>query len=381
MARYLHRPCLVARDVQENVEEVRTMKLTTQRRADEFALLLETGRRTDDPVAAPLLTVVDALTEVPVVPGPRPEFRAALRQRLVAVAAVQAANPVTESRLDRVRAAGTTWTFQRRLAAVGAGAAVVTAVAGVGVGASRSLPGQPFYGVKRASEGLQLATTFGTEDRGKRHLQFARTRLAEVSSLSGHTAALGPMSGEHHYAGAAVLDRATSQLIADTLREMDVETRSGANDLFVAYRDTGSTEPLSALNAFTVRQYRELRAIVQALPADVRAQATSSLSLLNLVATDTVALAGQAQAEQPEPPTPSRSAVPSPSTTPSHSATPAPSTSRSSGPAPSTSTNPSLPAAPSAPPVVPSIPATPSLPVGPLPTAVPSIDTSSPLGH
>ncbi|HMC68872.1 MAG TPA: hypothetical protein VKJ07_06955, partial [Mycobacteriales bacterium] len=71
------------------------MKLMSQRRADEFALLLDTDGRTDDPVAAPLLTVVDALSQVPAVPGPRPEFRAALRQRLVAVAAVQAANPTT----------------------------------------------------------------------------------------------------------------------------------------------------------------------------------------------------------------------------------------------------------------------------------------------
>jgi len=358
------------------------MKLTSQRRADEFARLLETGARTDDPVAAPLLTVVGALTEVPTAPGPRPEFRTALRQRLVAVAAVQAANPAVDRPLARVRAAGTTWAFQRRLAAIGAGAAVVTAVAGVGVGASRSLPGQPFYGVKRATEGLQLAATFGTEDRGKRHLEFARARLAEVSSLAGHSSALGPMAGDRDFAGAAVVDRATSKLIADTLRDMDVQTRSGANDLFVAYRDSGSTEPLSALNDFTVRQYRELHALVQTLPADVQAQAMSSLSLLNLVATDTVALARGTQPEQPGNPsvTPSGSAT-SPDTTPSRSAAPTPSTSHSSGStSPSTTAKPSLPSVPTTPPVVPSIPSSP-LPIGPLPTAVPSIDTTSLLGH
>src|SRR4029077_20743699 len=106
-----------------------------------------------------------------------------------------------------------------------------------------SLPAQPLHASNRATEGLQLATTFGPEDRGKRHLEFARARLAEVSSLAGHTTALGPMSGGHDYAGGAVTDRATSHLIADTLRDMDVETRWGANDLFVAYRDSGSTEP------------------------------------------------------------------------------------------------------------------------------------------
>jgi hypothetical protein len=359
------------------------MMLTPQRRADEFARLLETHGRTDDPVTAPLLTVVDALTEVPAVPGPRPEFRTALRQRLVAVAAVQAANPVVERPFERVRAAGTTWAFQRRMVAIGAGAAVVTAVAGVSVGASRSVPGEPFYGVKRASEGIQLATTFGTEDRGKRHLQFARVRLHEVSTLATHVGALGPMSDDRQYAGAATVDRATSRLIADTLRDMDVETRSGANDLFVAYRDSGSTEPLSALDTFTTEQYRELHTLVGALPADVRAQAMSSLSLLNLVATDTVALAKAAHATGASTPavTPTGSTS-APSVTPSRSSRPVPSTSPSgSSPAPSTSSRPKLPTpvVPSAP-VVPTIPDSPP-PIGPLPTAVPTIDTNGLLGH
>lgn len=358
------------------------MKLMPQHRADEFARLLETDGHTDDPVTAPLLMVVDALTEVPAVPGPRPEFRAALRQRLVAVAAVQAANPVVERPLVRVRAASSTWKVQRRLAAVGAGAAVVTAIAGVGVGASRSLPGEPFYGVKRATEDIQLATTFGTEDRGKRHLQFARVRLAEVSSLAGHTAALGQMYGDRNYAGAAAVDRATSQLITDTLRDMDVETRAGANDLFVAYRNSGSTEPLTALNDFTVRQYRELRSLVDALPANVRPQVMSSLSLLNLVATDTVALAQGAHASHSTPPvTPSGSTKPS--VTPSQGASSSPNPSQSAvNTHPSTSAKPTLPSGvPSAPVVVPSIPASPTLPPGPLPTAVPSIPITNPLGH
>jgi hypothetical protein len=356
------------------------MKLMPQHRADEFARLLETDGHTDDPVTAPLLTVVDALTEVPAAPGPRPEFRAALRQRLVAVAAVQAASPVTERPLARVRAAGTTWAFQRRMVAIGAGAAVVTAVAGVGVGASRSLPGEPFYGVKRASEDIQLATTFGTEDRGKRHLQFARERLSEVTALAGHSSSIGPMYGDRHYAGAAVVDRARSKLIADTLRDMDVETRSGANDLFVAYRDSGSTEPLAALNDFTVRQYRELRALVGALPGDVQAQVMSSLSLLNLVATDTVALANGANAEQPNHPVNPSHSPTAPNVTPSRTASTSPSPTSTSG-SPTPSSTPSLPkVAPSAP-SIPTIPPTPPVPVGPLPTSVPSIDVTGVLGH
>jgi len=358
------------------------MKLMPQHRADEFARLLETGARTDDPVTAPLFTVVDALTEVPATPGPRPEFRAALRQRLVAVAAVQAANPVVERPLTRARTATGTWKVQRRLAAVGAGAAVVTAVAGVGVGASRSLPGEPFYGVKRATEDIQLATTFGTEDRGKRHLQFARERLSEVTSLAGHTAALGQMYGDRNYAGAAVVDRTASQLITDTLRDMDVETRAGANDLFVAYRDSGSTEPLTALNDFTIRQYRELRDLVAALPTGVRQQAMSSLSLLNLVANDTVALANGAHANHPSGPPVTPSGSTNPSVTPSQHASTSPSPTQSAVNTSPSSPKPSVPTIPpSSPVVIPTIPPTPTLPPGPLPSDLPTIDTTGVLGH
>jgi Domain of unknown function (DUF5667) len=364
------------------MEEVRSMKLTPQRRADEFAQLLVTGRRTDDPVTAPLLTVVDALAEVPATPGPRPEFRTALRQRLVAVAAVQVASPVVESPFQRARAAGGTWRVQRRLVAVGAGAAVVTAVAGVGVGASRSIPGEPFYGVKRASEGVQLATTFGTEDRGKRHLQFARARLAEVATLSGHSLALGQISGGHSYAAAAQLDASTSRLILSTLRDMDVDTRAGANDLFVAYRDSGSTEPLSALNSFTVRQFNDLHSLVGALPADVRPRAMSSLALLNLVATDTVTLAHSARTT-PVTPAPSTAPVtPSrPTSRPGHTATPSPTSSRPGSHGTPTPVRPTLPTQVPIAPSVPSIPNGP-LPSGVVPTSVPTLPSvTGLLGH
>jgi hypothetical protein len=70
------------------------MNITSTRRADEFSRLLESDSRTDDPVTGPLLAVADALRSVPTVDGPRPEFRTALRQRLVAVATVQGVAPV-----------------------------------------------------------------------------------------------------------------------------------------------------------------------------------------------------------------------------------------------------------------------------------------------
>jgi len=59
------------------------------RRANEFAALLDRPARTDDPELAPYVALAGALRAVPVTAGPSPEFRTALRQRLVAVATVQ----------------------------------------------------------------------------------------------------------------------------------------------------------------------------------------------------------------------------------------------------------------------------------------------------
>ena len=360
------------------------MNITSTRRADEFNRLLESDARTDDPVAGPMLAVAEALRDVPMVEGPRPEFRTALRQRLVAVATVQGVG-ATEKPLQRARAAGGTWKVQRRLTALAAGAAVVTGITGVGLGASRSLPGQPFYGVKRATEGAQLATTVGTEARGKRHLGFARTRLSEVKALSGTSSALGPVSGAHLLAAPANSSERT-KLILDTLHAMDVETRAGANDLFAAFRDSGSTEPLRALNDFSQAQYSQLQGLLAQLPANAQPSARSSLALLAVIATDTVhsATAGSPSTRPGTTgPAPSSSAHPRPSSRSSSpgGSQPSSGTSGSSTPSKGSSNPAPLPAPHVNPPTLPTIP---PLPVtSTLPTSIPTLpdDVSGLLGH
>ena len=349
------------------------MNLTSSRHADEFSRLLESDARTDDPVTGPLLALAEALRTVPIADeasAPRPEFRTALRQRLVAVATVQGVGAV-ETPMQRARAAGGTWKLQRRLTALAAGAAVVTGVSGVSLAASRSLPGDPLYGVKQAAESAQLATTVGTEARGKRHLEFARTRLSEVKSLadSGHTG-----------------------LIIDTLQAMDVETRAGANDLFAAFRDSGSTEPLRALDRFTQTQYADLHTLLSTLPPAAQASARSSLALLAVIATDNVQTAtGTTPGSTGGAPAPG-GATPgatTPSTVPSASAQPSQSAGSGSTPAPSKSAPAPVTVPTAVPTAVPSVqaPTLPTIPPLPatstLPTDVPTLpsDLTGLLGH
>lgn len=266
--------------------------LPTTRRAEEFSRMLDSGATSDDPALAPLVGLSRALTAMPAPAVPRPEFRAALGRRLVAVATVQAAGETAAvSPVRRMRAARITWRAQRRIALVAGAAAAVTAIAGVGVSASRSLPGDPFYALKRAAERVQLAAAEGQEAKGKRHLEFARTRLAEIRALAGHSSALGPLPPGVPSAADRLSDAPAASTLLSTLGDMDTETRQGVSDLYAAFRSSGSKEPLLAVDRFTQLQYVALLSVVPELPATVQPRAKSSLLLLQIVATDTVTLA------------------------------------------------------------------------------------------
>lgn len=343
------------------------------RRANEFAALLERPARTDDPELAPYVALAGALRAVHVTAGPSPEFRTALRQRLVAVATVQGV-PQPESAMQRVRAAGITWNFQRRVAIVAGAAAAATAIAGVGIGASRSIPGDAFYGVKRATEDVQLALTTGQEAKGKRHLEFARTRLHEVEALAGRSSALGAfVPGEPSALGHLSNEAKTSTIVA-TLRDMDAETRAGAEDLLAAYADSESAEPLEALDAFTRDQFADLKDVVPALPTDAQPRAERSLSLLTVVADRTrqAALGGTNAPSSGPGSTGHPTKSPGSSATPAKTQNPKPGHHGSSGSsAPSTSSSPGVPTVPN--PVPTDAPTIPSLPtIVPVPTKLPS---------
>lgn len=223
--------------------------------------------------------------------APRPEFRAALRTRLMAVSTVQAAAPAPAARSVPVAVA-----WRRRTGAVAAGAmASVVAVSGVAVAGSQSLPGDPFYGVKRTTEAFQLRMADGDVEKGTRHLDFAASRLREVRGLTlGRDAVdagpvLGPsaMSGglvlrsaEQPLAAGAALSAGVADRVRSTLAEMDEQTREGSELLTDAFRSSQAPEPLRALSRFATRQSAGLEQLLPALPPATQTRARASLALL-----------------------------------------------------------------------------------------------------
>lgn len=276
-------------------------------------------------LATRLRAVAPALEPLSV---PRPEFRAQLRQRLVAVATVQAAAatgttvtpyaaPVPHPRaLD----AAVSWTrgvkAQRRLGVTAGALAGVVAFTGVGVAASRSLPGQPFYGLKRTAEDVQLQFASGDTARGSKHLEFAATRLREVRALAEGDSELGlGPSGGLPIAGGFALGGSLSGRLADTLAAFDAETKTGTRLLVGVYRANGRPEPLRILQTFSTEQHNRLVALLPTLPTGVQDDARDSLALVASVASDANQLLalGTCSGECYPQPVPSLSSEPVPS--------------------------------------------------------------------
>jgi uncharacterized protein DUF5667 len=271
------------------------------RRADEFARLLDTagaaGRgasvTTTDPALAPLVGLAQALRTLPL--GPTPDFRDGLRQRLVAVATVQGIGagavtlpaPAGETVISRANDWASNWRRRRRFTVATATMSVVALAGAVLLAGHRSLPGDPFYKVKRETEAVQLAFTFGTAAKGERHLQFARTRLHEVQELVHAPSALpvvGTSNGRAVVAAAPAFGGSLSSRVISTLSDMDSETRAGTSDLTQAYASSHDRHDLDVIVSFATDQFRGLRSVYASLPASAQPHAKSSARLISQVA-------------------------------------------------------------------------------------------------
>lgn len=277
--------------------------LAVRGRADQLARQLDAPA--DGSPAASLAQALRATGEqLGAVTVPREQFRAELRTRLMAVAAVQGVGATAAAPAALARAA-VSWRSASRAGGVAAGAmASVVAVTGVAVAGNQSLPGDPLYGVKRTTEALQLRFADGDVGRGTRHLDFAAERLSEVRGLAlgRDAAAPAPTSGVRlasagtaltpgtPLAAGAVLSAPVAERVRETLADMDDETLKGAELLDAAFRETRQSAPLRALSRFATAQSASLERLIPALPAASRERARTSLALVTDVAEDTEAM-------------------------------------------------------------------------------------------
>jgi hypothetical protein len=257
-------------------------------RREDFARVVDGDVTIDDASVSGLGEIATALRTMSrqvTLPAPGAEFRDDLRQRLVAIATVQAAEPAiagvgTTSGSSRVAGRRTPRTDTRRaprgrraIVALAGSAVVLGSVAGVAVAASRSLPGSPFYDLKLATESAQLWTAHGSLAKGHRHLEFAATRLGEAQRLSPSSSHLAP-----------------------TLSAMDAQTTVGANDLVAAARSSSSTTPLVELQQFAHRQYAGLQQLLKTAPPALRQREIRSAKLVELINDEAATLTAECTA-------------------------------------------------------------------------------------
>ncbi|MGY1683350.1 DUF5667 domain-containing protein [Geodermatophilus sp. SYSU D01176] len=169
--------------------------------------------------------------------APDPRFRAATRDRLVAMAAVRTPQPAPRSGLRRLLApradGGPPPAWRTRLTAGLAGAAIaVTALGTLAALSADARPGDALYGVKRGTEQTQLA--LAGDDRGLTLLEFAGTRLDELAALTDPGAAdvrdlLGTMEAQTREATALLTAQAVAGRDAALVDELaDWAGRQGA---------------------------------------------------------------------------------------------------------------------------------------------------------
>jgi len=191
------------------------------------------GRRPAEGELAELVAVATRLCEIAADTEPSPEFRSALRTRLLATPmpartpAANAARPIrTPSGVRRVTVA-----FAALLA--------TTFGAGLSAASADTIPGDTLYPVKRALETAQLAFRRSDSSKGNFHLHLATERLTEVDQLTD-------------------LHGTSGNRTTETLSEFQRQASLGSDELMRSYLSNDSRDDLAALNHFSASSTHQL---------------------------------------------------------------------------------------------------------------------------
>ena len=260
------------------------------RKADAFAALLDGSSKagTQDPALAHLAQLTQRLSSVP---QPSAAFKSALREQLVHAAAhpatassvAGALHTVPRPRVSPGHGAGSggaagTGAGGSSSAIMGLGKSAplwiklftgVTAAAvsatGVGIGAHRALPGDPFYGIKKQVEAVQLDLASGAREKATTQLGFAQARINELKQLI----------KRDHVTPTAKLSSATEGHIRGLLQAWAEDAGVATTSLIQQIRALGSKSSTAELSAelrktlatFTSGSFSQLGALLADVPA------------------------------------------------------------------------------------------------------------------
>ncbi|MEO6503214.1 MAG: DUF5667 domain-containing protein [Jatrophihabitantaceae bacterium] len=248
----------------------------------------------------------ELISRLRALPGPVPEarFRADLRAQLVAITArivsessadaptSQASGASASARTSRAPGSRALRTLRRPVLALAGASTVLALLLGMAVWmSSGSLPGQSMYGVKRASENVQLSMAGSDVAKGQAYLQLAGNRVREAADLLSRPAAMPAAGGLS--AGTPRFSPRTTSLVGDTLDNADENTVSGMRLLSRAAVAQLSKAPLSKMTNWWPGQNTLMTEVRDRIPAGpLRTRAQASILLLQRIATRTGQLSG-----------------------------------------------------------------------------------------
>ncbi|WP_181775120.1 DUF5667 domain-containing protein [Amycolatopsis pittospori] len=145
-----------------------------------------------------------------------------------------------------------------------AAVALVLALGGITLLLSKdALPGDPLYGIKRAGESAALGLTFDEQDKAKKHLEFATSRVGELDELTRQGADTGA-----YFRG---------------LTDFETDLRAGVTQLTALVTDQGGQTRLAELRSWARQQSDRLGLQVDHAPAEARNKFDAARVLLDKV--------------------------------------------------------------------------------------------------
>jgi hypothetical protein len=315
-----------------------------------------------DPQVARLFGLAVGLGEASAA-APEPAFAAAFAKRLATVELLPVRAEPARRRLRRPMA--------RPLPGFGfaAAAAAIAIFAGICVPAFRSLPGDPLYAIKRASESARVGVVSGPRE-ARLRLALASRRFGEVEALveRAQTRELSPGVGAAP-AAQDIKDPRLAELIRSTLQDAQEQIAVAAQILIAEPPSTEVVEALDQLVAIASHGRQIAEAVVEDLPEPKQPPVLKTV--VTLAKIEAEAKAARMQTE-PEPLKPCDTPEPTPSASPTAKpeqagASPTPFVSPSPSPTPRPTSTPEP-----TPCISPSPTPTPSPTVAPTPEASPS---------
>ena len=256
------------------------------------------GRRRRSPAEAELISRLRALPG----PVPEPRFKAELRAQLVAITArvvaestaAEATRGTSATALSsggsRTVGGRALRTLRRPALALAGASTVLVLLLGMAVWMSGgSLPGESLYGVKRASENVQLSMAGNDTAKGQAYLELAGNRVREVADLLSQPSAMLVTGGINADSGR--VSAHTASLIIDTLSSADDDSVNGMQLLGRAAVAQLSKEPLAKVSDWLPDQRSRMTEVRDRLPAGtLRTRVQASVLLLQRIAVRTAQL-------------------------------------------------------------------------------------------